>query len=259
MDLDIPRNLAAAVFPTKVYIIYESDGAPSALNFGDAIGSTGKVADLLAADYLVKRGEWNGRRPLVWLNDVRISELAAEYHAIREVEPAELARQLMVAATIHELAHVAEQGVDTAPISNTRKEFAVAIAAYSAETLHSPERPPFDCHGWRWIRNSIHLHHRALQAGYETPLDLVMIHENYCLPPLEQFASRLHGQFEPSNLARESIFDINTFRPPHLFAELWKDSVRYWLAQQTAYTPAIHPAIDMLNVVPDEVKDVRVT
>lgn len=256
MNTDIVHNLVAAVMPTPVYVVFESQGPPSALNFGDAIGSTGKAADLLAMDWLIERGEWRGRAPLVWINDLRISQLAAEYHAVREVTAAELERQLITAVTIQELAHIAEKGIDAAPVCDNRKTFAVAIAAYSAATLHSPERPPFDGHTWKWIRLCVHLQYRAAQAGFEAPSELIMSHDVYHLPPLERFASPLYGQFEPSNLERESIFKINEFRPPHYFAELWKDSVRSWLAQQTTYTPAIHPAIDMLQVRTYEVNDV---
>lgn len=251
MELSIVHNLLAAVMPTPCYCVFESQGAPSSLNFSNAIGSTGKAADLNAMEYLIARGEWDGRRPCVFINDTRIAELAAAHHEVREVSRETLEQQLLAAVAVHEGGHVTEKGVDLAPPTESRRLFAEAIATYSAVTLADPDRPPFAGHEWRWLRNCCHLRYRAVEVGFDVPFDLVMSGDLYALPPLEDFSRTLDGVFELSNLQRESIFEINRFRPPHNFRWLWQQSVLAWIETQQ-YSPAVSAAIGMLEVTPDE-------
>lgn len=253
MDKEIVHELAAAVMPsTPIYTALRSEGAPESLQIGEALACFGRANDLVAMGYLQARGEWNGRRPLVYFNDISISNIAATQHTAHGLTRREMEDEFAVGIAIHEFAHATEILPDYSEPSVSRVGFANFVAAYSAVELTSGDRPPFDGHGWRWVRNCCHLYHRAKLAGFDCPAHFIFSGENYQLPEFEQFLYAINGAFELSNLERVSIFEINRFRPPHHFVDLWKGAVRYWLAQQTAYSPAISTALQMLEVEPDE-------
>ncbi len=228
---DTARQLADLLLPEhQPYVVFASDCPPAAITMPNAWGATGHTADLLIHNWLADRGEWRGRAPAIFVNDLGVHEHCAKESRGNAGQTLQWELQIASAVICHEVAHVAEKSVDLSEPTPSRHEFAEAIAAYSFAVAESKARPPFDGHGWKWIRLAIHAAHRAHSHGFNFPIHFLWSGEDYATAAPEQFRFVLAQ--EPSNLDRESLFEINSFRPPRAFCDLWRECVNRWLDQQ---------------------------
>lgn len=235
------HNLLDSILLRQRYIVFESECPQGLPKMGRAAGATSPSLDLALQPWLESRGEWAGRKPVIWIDDL----------AIRNATATNEEQLALAAVAIHEAAHVAEHRQTLRSYPEAVRNAVVKIAAYSEARQHHASTPPFFQHGWKFVRICSHLRQRARAVGVDVPGHWVFDGDVYELPSLNQFDSTLLGGLEARDLAAEPIEKINTFRPPRAFEELWQRSLRAWLAKQTIYSDAIRVAIDMVDVVPD--------
>lgn len=239
---DFLHNLLDAISLRPRYLALESEGPTGLCKSPGVAGATGLSLDLMLQPWLESRGEWIGRRPAIWIDDVAIGASAAKFAADK--------RLAVAAVAVHEASHVAAGRWQQRYYSPGVRDAAVELAAYAEATRHRASVPPFYQHGWQFVRLCVHARHRARMAGCDVPGSWVFDGGVYELPSFEQFEYSLLGGAECEHLAAEPIDAINSFRPPKAFEELWQRSLRAWLAKQTKYSDAIRVAIDMVDVTP---------
>jgi len=244
------QQLADSLLPgCQPYIVLESQGPPPSVRLPGALAFTGLALDVQLEPWLSARGDWQGRRPAIFVDDDAIRKLALEASAEHGGYAAEIERHVLLATVTHEAAHVAQKGIDTRPMTDEFRELAEAAVAYSIAAIEDTGRPPFLGHDWRWVRLAIHLAHKANALGYTFPISFLFSGESYAITEAKNFAYAL-GR-EPVNLESESIFEINTFRPPLNFVRLWQRCVGRWIEQQPAGASGIDAATRLLKVYED--------
>lgn len=145
------ENLAAELMRRPVYVALQSEGVPEDIG-GEKVGGVySRRLDLALKPYLEASGRWEGRRPAVYIDDVRFEDWGCIF--------------------LHELGHLAEFGFCEVP----EKVFSPALlqrdAAHWAEHRDNPviidETLGHEkYHGPRFVRACCHLWWRARQMGY---------------------------------------------------------------------------------------------
>jgi len=190
--------------------------------------------DLVAQEYLTSIGAWEGRGPAILLNDESLAKVVS-----RSTPPAwddEQRRNrfedLCTAIALHELAHVADDGFSRGPVPPPRivaqhKECVMNCisAEASAEDLDDAARKcEWICHSDRWVRASLHIHHRAVKYGhwprvFFTPHAMAN-NAQYGLSDILAYDGAIGD--EPSRRIDDSLTDILASEPPAAFTELFK-------------------------------------
>jgi hypothetical protein len=204
-----------------VYICLQSAGAPAPL--AGSYGCTSPTADLLLRPWLESRGRWFGRRPAIFIDDLL---LRANVTAEAPADADQLFARWLPTILIHELAHVVHQGVDLAEVTTDTDRRAMALAAFSITVQDSPSLPPWFGHNAEWVRLALHLAHRATALGQPVNVDDLFNGETYGIAEPAEWQYVLVG--EEAALERESIWDLQRFRAPLGFIELWRHCVYRW-------------------------------
>jgi hypothetical protein len=220
MNTSLEQLLSALLPGESPYVVFQSDDPPVLAIMPNCWAATGRTYDVVLRDWLQSRGQWRGRHPAIYVNDVGIRQFAKE-QASEELAAEVFARQLTIASTSHEVGHIIEAGIDRTEVTPKLTDYAGAVAAFSIAISDDDSGfPPFFGHGPQFIRLAIHCWHRATKAGFESPIDWLFPHEAYGFPAYpSDFASAL-GE-EPSNLEREPLADIPLYRPRKYFIDLW--------------------------------------
>ncbi len=92
---------------------------------------TGRTLDLLIRDQLIDWGQWNGRQGAIAFDCQAIRQYAADYVSEFDGDIDKAERQNFIAALIHELAHIAQKGIDTEEPTAESEQFATDIALVS--------------------------------------------------------------------------------------------------------------------------------
>jgi hypothetical protein len=149
------ESLASELMRREVYVLLASENA--AFGSEHIAGLYGRRLDLQARVYLASLGRWQGRRPTVFVDDVR--------HDEHEV----------LAILLHELAHLADLGHDNTPEASVPEVSIRLAASVQARTIQTPVVPVSfdDKHSSRFVRACCHLHHRAWNLGHRISEELI--------------------------------------------------------------------------------------
>ncbi len=142
------ETIAAELIGRPVYVALQSQGVPENIGGKHIGGCYGRRLDLSLKSWLQAEGRWHGRRPAIYIDDVR--------------------EELFGCVLIHELAHVADVGFSDSPfVFETTLQ---AEATLWAETRDNP--PVIDravgydtVHGPQFVRACCHLWHRSRALG----------------------------------------------------------------------------------------------
>jgi hypothetical protein len=196
--------LAAELVGRPVYVLLASDGA----DFGSEStgGLYGRRLDLLARDHLQAAGRWQGRRPAVFIDDVRADAWQVE------------------AIIVHELAHFADIGFNETPeaevcdiiLNFTRRIHEQSVGAPVERVSHDPQ------HSARFVRGCIHLWRRYQRTGRWCPPEWLWQGELYGAP--EPIAVIRALGDEPDRLAKLPVSLVVDLPAPPQFDELFKET-----------------------------------
>lgn len=223
------ERLAEQIIGCKCYVLTSSDGANDDLEQygGHATnGCTSRTYDLTWREWLEARGLWCGRRPAMWVHDTELREQARELAGQTGYPLALLEREAVNAVTIHEAAHVVEQGIDLAAPTPGRERFALAVIAYGVAESRIEAFPSWWGHDWRFIRLCLHLAHRAAELSHPVSWELLYPAGLYQIPRANAFA--VHLGDEPQRLARVPAMELANHRPPDSFLAYWRHVVDQW-------------------------------
>ena len=222
--LDYLASIAAALLGTKVYCV-DTSAIPERLRLPNALAMTGRTLDLLIRDQLKELGQWCGRHPAIAFESQAIRQYAAKYVSEFDGDLTKAERQNFNAAMIHELAHIAQNGIDTSEPTAESEQFAegMARASVAMSRLTQSGRDVThitgDRHGMMFCRMACHVWHRARRLGADCPLSLVLDDR---LPALD---SALLNEPESLSANRFSLFEIaNDIQTPRAFRELWGET-----------------------------------
>jgi hypothetical protein len=215
------QQLANALLSESVYIARSSDDAPFGLP--GALGATSRSLDVVLMPWLRSRGEWAGRKPAIFIDDVAIKKLIEDENGDEQLHD-----QILAAVLTHEVGHIAESSPDLTEPTEERCGSAMAALAFSLDAVVDGtvfSFSPFWSHGERFIRGAIHLAYRAAALGCAFPVEFLFF-EAYHLPSACEFQHAL-GR-EPQYLASVPIRDIHTFQPTGEFIRLWQRCLTDW-------------------------------
>lgn len=225
IDRDYLSSVAAILLGQPIYAVFLSDGVPDRVRFPHAMAFTGRTLDLSLHPLLESLQRWNGRRPAIVFDDAMIAEHATRYVARFGGDVTSTARELANSMLIHELAHVAEKGIDTSAPTPALEKAAMATAAFSIAIAESKSEAKTLAvfgtgHGPTFARLACHVYYRAMQVGCGCPIDWVFDGEQYGLPTAEECDSALVN--EPASLAYRSLFEISKIRLPLPFKKMFE-------------------------------------
>lgn len=179
-----------------------------------------KAFTLKAIDYkirraLIERGGWSGPGAMIVLNTGQLTD-----------------DESLTGALLHELGHNVPATAPPADHEPTADEAAKQVeliafwAALPADT--SDGAPPWQPHhGLGFIRNCLHLMHRAALLGIELPFPAVQFAGNcYGLSGAWRYAHALGD--EPARMIGATFAAITETQLPTEFAELWAADVAAW-------------------------------
>ncbi len=147
---------------------------------------------------------------------------------------------------MHELAHVADFGIDqsepTEKALADAESQAAALRRAFAEAPRPPTYPSFAGHGPRFVRGAMHLRWRMMRGGAFTSIGEVL---RGALPLGSFGVARYWSRLLPEmrRLCRASIFDVVNHAAPTTFRRQYRDDLAAWCAKQTELTPAACRAV----------------
>lgn len=179
-------------------------------------------ADFYVADHLKTRGQWDGKSPLIVFDLAEIEHEAACY----EVSP----KLLAVHIALHEAAHLVPwrevSDADLEPSQESIAEYKESFSEWAAGPACDNDCPWIG-HDWRFIRNLLHLAHRANAAGYSLHIDDVRCGGiTYRLSPAWQYAEALGD--EPARFMYQPFSNIVAEEPPAAFLALFDRDVDFY-------------------------------
>lgn len=196
--------------------------------------------DLVARESIGDR--WRGRGPAFMLDEDAIATVVSDVfveprlsmpHLNFDRRERSLFGEICTRVATHELAHVLEHRV-----TRNRKTRPVAreIASREVEQLQESTRVdraaggiPFKAHGWKFLRNLLHLAARSacVPPGRAMPLDSLFDAPHYQLSPIEEYAAAIGD--EPERMREYSFAAIRATHPPAAFVDLWRRDFLRWM------------------------------
>lgn len=220
IDATSLADYASELLGQPAYVVFASEGVPADLCIPGALAWTGRTLDVMLRSFLDSR--WQGRRPAIAFDDVSIREHAEKIVKEFGGNVGDIEREITNAMLVHELAHVAQKGLDTSDVTPKLEKFAAAIATFSIAI-----QPVIDDvigikngHDATFARLCCHLHYRGSLIGCDCPIHWIYDGENYGIPPIDLCAYALDD--EPRCLLNEPIFDIQEFNPRFNFTRLFQ-------------------------------------
>ena len=207
---DIILDIAPELRPDPLYV---TDEAALAVAGGLILGWACNETESYPRQILEASGEWQGPGRFISL-------------ALNKLETPSAVR----CVALHEAAHL----LPARPVTTTDKPPSPAAVRWNrgdirlslAASNYGPADEPWtddDCHGWKFIRRALHLHHRATVAGYDVDLHGLCAGVQYgCVWP-HYYAEELGD--EPARLASLTFDEIESFKPPDGFMALWNQDV----------------------------------
>jgi hypothetical protein len=241
------RELATAhvrdVLPISVYVVFTSEGAPEPGD--DALGQTGRAADVLLRPHIEAMGQWQGRAWCIHLDDLAMLEwVRAASSELNEIESGNLFRQLISGVTAHEIGHIVELGpaianLPESALQDTRAAAAAvgALAAYSAGIHEQRGTVPWRLHDGRFLRAVFHTRFRLLQIQRAnlSDMSLMLDTEFYGLSSPRPYWQALMGELKER--INDPIFEAATAgKPPKPFRDLWRADVHRFQADHPYMT-----------------------
>lgn len=202
--------------PRPIYLLSaaEAEAVDPRLTFHRFSGWTSPVADLLFADYLRQRDQWEGRGFAMVIDDRRLQSLPA-----------------ILGAVLHELAHCIENEL-SAPVPATKPDCKItrelataALGSIPAKWEHpaKPVRPkPWDDHGSAFVRICCHLAHRGGEVIESVRPHHVCFGVRYYGQPFSEntWLGGLSGELTRS----DAILALLAEQPPEAFSELYSQA-----------------------------------
>lgn len=200
-----------------------------------AWGYTGRGLDASVREVIGDR--WQGRRPCIVL-DLECIEHETRDDAYFSPELLALAvRGHILGIAIHELGHVADDGIDQRPLTTQLSGFAdmaheLSVAFYTADADLKDGKPPWYLHSAGWLRCTAHAAHRARQAGFHFPDTAVWNRLNSVCPLLHTATANLETELH--ELAHVPLSKLNTYAPPTDYRGLWRCKTSRWRSTRPA-------------------------
>lgn len=242
MTTDDLQTLAVRIAPELArhpfYVVRsDDDGLPPEYRLYGCHGLHAPFLDVALSGWLRDRGRWQGRGPAVLLN---VEALKAE--AVRDVGADqdladELLRGRVYAVFAHELAHVAELGVDLWEFTNldaASRHAGQVVRCFAADD-YAPAVEPWHGHNAVWLRLLGHVVYRA-ERLLDQRLPTWWVCGDYGLTSFVGYRATLDD--EPERMANEPLDTIRDTAPPRSFIELWRQDIRRWFSS-TERTPEV--------------------
>ncbi len=225
------EDLAASLLPgLEPYIVLTSERPPAEHLVANAVGWTSPTLDLALRGWFKKGGRWQGRRPCVVIDDLLCWKWARE-ESTKNLQPSTgFFHQTAAGILIHELAHIADLGLDLSEPTKRTERLARSVNSREYPLPAAPVPWAGHCEGW--LRCVLHLRFRALQIGRHTALDVVFDSMHYGLSPSYDYWKILLGEMK--RLRDVPIFEIAKVPPPLSFVKRWHSDIRRWRARQDA-------------------------
>lgn len=176
--------------------------------------------------WLIDRHEWRGVLPVIALDMASIRESAADLPCT--------AHHLALRTFLHEVGHAVpfyDLGGDIRrePTPAQLSAAADSFAKFAARPDDTPV--PWAHHGLWFVRAVLHLHYRAIVAGFDIPGDAPCAGFGYALSPAWVYAEALAD--EPQRMRSATFRQIKNTEPPAAFVELFNNN----LANYFHYNP----------------------
>lgn len=203
------EGFASRLLDRHVYVANADDPTcPATMPL--ALAWTGRSLDLVLRDWLTDSGQWVGRGPAIAFSPKRVAEHGANPHAV----------------VLHELAHIAQRGVDESESTERSVEMAHAFASLSSKIAEQRESEELttvlpSSHDATFLRLCCHLHRRARYLGIHCPLNEIVVEGAYQLPPIGYAYDALNG--EPDHFIDMSIFNVPTADEPAPYRRLFDE------------------------------------
>jgi hypothetical protein len=217
-----PADLADA----PLYVAVQSQCPGDLAAVRNCQGFTSPDLDCLLRGSLGDR--WRGRGPAMFIRDGVLNSLLDE--ALLELpEAAEVVSRWFLATAVHELAHILDR--DTLISEDTPADAHAAatavVEALDGPSWSGPTAPiPHFQHEWKFLRNCLHLRHRAELLGIDIAAARIVNCDYYGLSSIADYQAALDD--EPARMIDASFRDIRDARPPAPFRALWQaDFLRY--------------------------------
>ena len=231
----LARRIAPLDLPptAPLYLLLASQQPPEELANYPAPGATSHWLDLVARDWLKARGDWRGRGPTIWLNDVKIKAASVQDADGDSAFAEDLYRGRLTALLIHEVSHVLSKPID---VDDDFPEVAIPFLKATVSNPHPPQpqdalKPlPWIGHQCDFLRVLAHVVHRAealLQDRLPDPW--LLANRSYCVSPLFCYRDVLGD--EPEDMAGASFSTIRDTPIPEPFLELWRDDAARYLRE----------------------------
>jgi hypothetical protein len=221
------EGLAALLLPDwPIYFVLPDAGLPRKLNvYPDAAGYTGRALYKLFQPWLAAQGHDRGPGAVVVLNmplgpvpEPRDWEgaidRAAQVHGILGI-------------AVHELAHVAEVGIDTS--DSPLPLPAEVLIAQCRATYEAEARPRADRHTPTFLRIAAHACHRLGLSGHRLHPDAI----HYGLdgtPKVSDAVFALADELE--RLADIPLHELRSHKPPEDYRGIWLFRLNKWRNEQ---------------------------
>ena len=201
---------------TPLYVVPQSS-LPAECGDGDyAYGYTTPSLDIYLASHIP---DYRGRGPCMVINDIGLAE---------DYEPVDIA-YLTQATVLHELAHILDRPMlfeDRSGVDPNKLLFESLVVANATQLPSRADIPLYFGHGHSFIRISLHLCHRAQQAGVHISTAAICAGHRYGLSHASFYAEALGD--EPARCADMTFSQIMATKPPPAFSHRWRvDFIEY--------------------------------
>ncbi len=215
------------------YWLMGSDDLPKELILPSA-AFTGRNLDIAYRAWLESAGRWRGRSAVIVLDDSGVR------NALRDGIPAEtnfagqlrLASEIhqVLATAIHEIAHVAELGIDTSEAPDVKYEQVVAAMAVCRAETKTARYPKQDRHSPVWLRLVVHAWHRATKAHYTVTPENIFPDRLGPTPKIANAILALHPELDA--LLNVPLMELCHVPAASAFVEMWKFKLSSWRKRQ---------------------------